>query len=129
MTLNCFKCGEEITFDYRHKSKTGKKIPLDPEDMEPHQCSADEEQKQEVGEPVFTANHKAAEVPRAVAARVEICVANSPQELEKIYNDFMVKIRSKAAKTLGSTYQTDGQVWTIAVFYEIPANAVAEIEK
>jgi hypothetical protein len=35
----CWTCDEEITFDDEHFSEiTGKKIPLDPDTLEPHDC-------------------------------------------------------------------------------------------
>lgn len=36
--LECNKCNEEIAFDDRHVSARGKKIPLDADTMEPHNC-------------------------------------------------------------------------------------------
>lgn len=37
----CFKCHEIVTFDNEHIGKSGKKIPLDPETSQPHQCKKD----------------------------------------------------------------------------------------
>lgn len=37
--VQCNQCGEDITFDKYHVSdKSGKKIPLDPDTYEPHDC-------------------------------------------------------------------------------------------
>jgi hypothetical protein len=36
--LTCRSCHQEIAFDDYHVSASGKKIPLDPERLEPHQC-------------------------------------------------------------------------------------------
>jgi hypothetical protein len=38
-SLSCRQCGQPITFDNKHISqRTGKKIPLDVETNEPHDC-------------------------------------------------------------------------------------------
>jgi hypothetical protein len=37
---NCKYCDEEITFSEDHISESGKKIPLDFDSEEPHQCMA-----------------------------------------------------------------------------------------
>jgi len=40
-SLSCKLCGQPITFDNKHISqRTGKKIPLDVETNEPHNCPA-----------------------------------------------------------------------------------------
>ena len=40
-SLSCRQCGEPIRFDDKHVSqRTGKKIPLDVETNEPHDCPA-----------------------------------------------------------------------------------------
>ena len=44
-SLSCRQCGEPITFDNKHASqKTGKKIPLDIETNEPHDCQVRRDQ-------------------------------------------------------------------------------------
>jgi hypothetical protein len=46
-SLSCRQCGQPITFDNKHISqKTGKKIPLDVETNEPHDCPARRDQQQ-----------------------------------------------------------------------------------
>jgi hypothetical protein len=46
-SLACRQCGKPITFDNKHISqKTGKKIPLDIETSEPHDCPVRREQPQ-----------------------------------------------------------------------------------
>ena len=46
--LYCRYCDEEITFDDDHVSEySGKKIPLDVDTMEPHDCQEKENQDQE----------------------------------------------------------------------------------
>ena len=47
-SLSCKLCGQPITFDNKHISqRTGKKIPLDVETNEPHDCPARREQPQQ----------------------------------------------------------------------------------
>jgi hypothetical protein len=47
MSLACRQCGQPITFDNKHISqKTGKKIPLDPDTNEPHDCPVRRDQPQ-----------------------------------------------------------------------------------
>jgi hypothetical protein len=46
-SLACRQCGQPITFDSKHISqRTGKKIPLEVETNEPHDCPARREQQQ-----------------------------------------------------------------------------------
>jgi hypothetical protein len=46
-SIVCRQCGKPITFDSKHISqRTGKKIPLDVETNEPHDCPARREQAQ-----------------------------------------------------------------------------------
>ena len=46
-SLSCRQCGKPITFDNKHISqRTGKKIPLDVDTGEPHDCPARREQQQ-----------------------------------------------------------------------------------
>lgn len=46
-SLTCRLCQQLITFDNKHISqRTGKKIPLDPNTNEPHDCPARREQHQ-----------------------------------------------------------------------------------
>jgi hypothetical protein len=46
-SLSCRQCGQPITFDNKHISqKTGKKIPLDVDTNEPHDCPVRREQQQ-----------------------------------------------------------------------------------
>ena len=46
MSLVCRQCGQPITFDNKHISqRTGKKIPLDVETNEPHECPARKDQQ------------------------------------------------------------------------------------
>jgi hypothetical protein len=48
MSLLCRLCGERIKFDDKHISeRTGKKIPLDVDTEEPHECPAWKEQQQQ----------------------------------------------------------------------------------
>jgi hypothetical protein len=48
MSLVCRQCGQPITFDNKHISqRTGKKIPLDVETNEPHDCPVREDQQQQ----------------------------------------------------------------------------------
>jgi hypothetical protein len=45
-SLSCRQCGKPITFDNKHISqRTGKKIPLDVETNEPHDCPARSQQQ------------------------------------------------------------------------------------
>ena len=38
-SISCRQCGQPITFDNKHISqRTGKKIPLDVDTQEPHNC-------------------------------------------------------------------------------------------
>jgi hypothetical protein len=47
MSLSCRLCGEPIKFDNKHISeRTGKRIPLDVDTEEPHDCPARREQQQ-----------------------------------------------------------------------------------
>jgi hypothetical protein len=47
-SLSCRQCGQPITFDNKHVSqRTGKKIPLDPETNEPHDCPVRRDQPQQ----------------------------------------------------------------------------------
>ena len=47
-SLQCRQCGQPITFDNKHISqRTGKKIPLDPETNEPHDCPVRRDQPQQ----------------------------------------------------------------------------------
>ena len=47
-SLVCRQCGQPITFDNRHISqRTGKKIPLDVETNEPHDCPVKRDQPQQ----------------------------------------------------------------------------------
>ena len=51
-TILCRQCGQPITFDDKHISqRTGKKIPLDVETNEPHDCPAHRQQTQLVQQP------------------------------------------------------------------------------
>jgi hypothetical protein len=46
--LACRQCGQPITFDDKHISqRTGKKIPLDVETNEPHDCQVRRDQQQQ----------------------------------------------------------------------------------
>ena len=46
-SLACRQCGQSIKFDDKHVSlKTGKKIPLDVESNEPHDCPMRNQQQQ-----------------------------------------------------------------------------------
>jgi hypothetical protein len=46
-SLSCRQCGQPITFDNKHISqRTGKKIPLDVETNEPHDCPVHNSQQQ-----------------------------------------------------------------------------------
>jgi hypothetical protein len=46
-SLTCRQCGQPITFDNKHISqRTGKKIPLDIQTNEPHDCPVRREQQQ-----------------------------------------------------------------------------------
>ena len=46
-SILCRQCNQPITFDNKHISqRTGKKIPLDVETNEPHDCPARREQQQ-----------------------------------------------------------------------------------
>jgi hypothetical protein len=48
MSLLCRLCGERIKFDDKHISeRTGKKLPLDVDTEEPHDCPARKEQQQQ----------------------------------------------------------------------------------
>jgi hypothetical protein len=48
MSLLCRLCGERIEFDDKHISeRTGKKLPLDVDTEEPHDCPARKEQQQQ----------------------------------------------------------------------------------
>jgi hypothetical protein len=48
MSLLCRICGERIKFDDKHISqRTGKRIPLDVDTEEPHDCPARREQQQQ----------------------------------------------------------------------------------
>ena len=48
MSLVCRQCGQPITFDNKHISqRTGKKIPLDIETNEPHDCPVRRDQPQQ----------------------------------------------------------------------------------
>ena len=47
-SLTCRLCNQPITFDNKHISqKTGKKIPLDPDTNEPHDCPVRRDQPQQ----------------------------------------------------------------------------------
>ena len=47
-SLSCKLCAQQITFDNKHISKRpGKKIPLDIETNEPHDCPVRREQRQQ----------------------------------------------------------------------------------
>jgi hypothetical protein len=47
-SLSCRLCGQPITFDNKHISqRTGKKIPLDIETNEPHDCPVRRDQPQQ----------------------------------------------------------------------------------
>ena len=47
-SLSCRQCGQLITFDNKHISqRTGKKIPLDPDTNEPHDCPVRRDQQQQ----------------------------------------------------------------------------------
>jgi hypothetical protein len=47
-SLSCRQCGQPITFHNKHISqRTGKKIPLDVETHEPHDCPARRDQQQQ----------------------------------------------------------------------------------
>ena len=47
-SLSCKLCGQPITFDNKHISqRTGKKIPLDVETNEPHDCPVRRDQPQQ----------------------------------------------------------------------------------
>jgi hypothetical protein len=47
-SLTCRLCGQPITFDNKHISqRTGKKIPLDIETNEPHDCPVRRDQPQQ----------------------------------------------------------------------------------
>jgi hypothetical protein len=47
-SLACRQCGQPITFDNKHISqRTGKKIPLDPDTNEPHDCPVRRDQPQQ----------------------------------------------------------------------------------
>jgi hypothetical protein len=47
-SLTCKQCGQPITFDNKHISqRTGKKIPLDIETNEPHDCPVRRDQPQQ----------------------------------------------------------------------------------
>jgi hypothetical protein len=51
-SLSCRLCGQPITFDNKHVSqRTGKKIPLDPESNEPHDCPVRRDQPLQEGQP------------------------------------------------------------------------------
>jgi hypothetical protein len=46
-SISCRQCGQAIKFDDKHVSqRTGKKIPLDPNTNEPHDCPVRREQQQ-----------------------------------------------------------------------------------
>ena len=48
MSLLCRLCGERIKFDDKHVSeRTGKRIPLDVDTEEPHDCPARRDQQQQ----------------------------------------------------------------------------------
>ena len=36
--LSCFRCGNEIVFDSKKRSKYGRYIPLDPKTNDAHNC-------------------------------------------------------------------------------------------
>lgn len=69
----------------------------------------------------------------STVARIELIAENSPDYLQERYNAFVGKIRSYRAKILGSTYQLGyadiKPLYTVAIFYEIPKDAVHEIFK
>ena len=47
-SISCRQCGQPITFDNKHISqRTGKKIPLDIETNEPHDCPVRRDQPQQ----------------------------------------------------------------------------------
>ena len=51
MSLVCRQCGQPITFDNKHISQgTGKKIPLDVETNEPHDCPVRRDQPEQSGQ-------------------------------------------------------------------------------
>jgi hypothetical protein len=51
-SLSCRQCGQPITFDNKHISqRTGKKIPLDIQTNEPHDCPAWKDQQQQSQQP------------------------------------------------------------------------------
>jgi len=51
MSLVCRQCGQPITFDKKHISqRTGKKIPLDIDTNEPHDCPIRRDQPQQQGQ-------------------------------------------------------------------------------
>jgi hypothetical protein len=50
-SILCRQCNQPITFDNKHISqRTGKKIPLDIETNEPHDCPARRDQPQQQGQ-------------------------------------------------------------------------------
>ena len=50
-SILCRQCNQPITFDNKHISqKTGKKIPLDVETNEPHDCPVRNNQQQQPGQ-------------------------------------------------------------------------------
>ena len=47
-SISCRQCGQQITFDNKHISqRTGKKIPLDIETNDPHNCPVWKDQPQQ----------------------------------------------------------------------------------
>lgn len=70
-SLSCRQCGEPITFDNKHASqKTGKKIPLDIETNEPHDCPVRRDQPQQQGQQSYQQTQQSQQQGRYLQCRL-----------------------------------------------------------
>jgi hypothetical protein len=149
----CYQCQEIVTFDNNHIGKSGKKIPLDPSTMQPHQCKEKIQEQENKGIDFKKLAEQRETNWKTLAKAVEQAQAKEPanklppemrptrarfalieHELQHVavnmLTEYVNKYRDFGGQTFGVTYhyrKEDGYT-VFFVSHDIPNAAVAEME-
>jgi len=125
MTLNCFKCNQEVVFDAEYIGRNGKKIPLDPSTHTPHKCPVDQQEKNDHGNEDRWGTSQKIESPIQAEyvdhtekgqSKVKIFADEDRQVVEQDYNQFLKENNGKI-RTQGAQFQLETE-YAIALYYE-----------